>query len=243
VAAKFRRRLNWLLLCTLALPALAFAARPARERSMPSRRRIIHGRRLRWTLLPGSRESQERQNAEIDRLQLPRIEDDQELEHLVAQEELVPIRTSEWVTIDPRLESSRRFCREWVRDFLDDIGQAYYKQFHQPIQVNSAVRTVEQQKRLRRTNRNAAPVDGETASSHLAGVTVDIARRGMSRQQRKWMVQYFLDMQQLGLVEAVEERRQSCFHVMVSSQYMSYRGTQQLAGKKLSRQEKLRTGD
>ncbi len=190
-----------------------------------------HARHLRWTpvLLKGSHDSLLRQNAEIDRLQLPRIQNDQELQELISQDKLVPLPDDKEVRVDPRLEPSRRFCRPWTRDFLEDFGQAYYKQFHQPIQVNSAVRTVEQQERLARYNHNAAPADGETASSHLAGLTVDIAKRGMTRRQRQFVEGYLVNMRNLGMVEAVEERRQACFHVMVSDRYTAWRDSEKLA--------------
>jgi hypothetical protein len=190
-----------------------------------------HARRIRWypVLLKGSHESLVRQNAEINRLQLPRINNELELEELIAHEKLVALPDTGSVRVDPRLETSRRFCRPWTREFLEDLGQAYYKQFRQPIQVNSAVRTVEQQERLARFNRNAAPAEGDTASSHLAGLTVDIAKRGMTRKQRAFVVSYLVNMRNLGLVEAVEERRQACFHVMVSDRYTSWRDTEKLA--------------
>ncbi len=190
-----------------------------------------HARHLRWTpvLLKGSHDSLLRQNAEIDRLQLPRIQNDQELEELIARDQLVPLPNTQAVKVDPRMESSRRYCRPWTRDFLEDFGQAYHKQFHQPIQVNSAVRTVEQQQRLGRYNRNAAPADGDTASSHLAGLTVDIAKHGMTRRQRQFVEGYLVNMRNLGLVEAVEERRQACFHVMVSDRYTAWRDSERLA--------------
>ncbi len=130
-----------------------------------------------------SRDSLLRQNEEIDRLELPRIQNQAELDQLIASEELVPIVAGQTLRFDPRLDPDRRYCRPWTRDFLDDLSEAYYKQFHDQIQVNSAVRTVQVQKKLRRHNRNAAPEKGETASSHLAGITVDIQRRGMTRQQ------------------------------------------------------------
>src|SRR5262249_16111118 len=139
-----------------------------------------------------SRDSLLRQNEEIDRLELPRIQDDAELEQLKATEELVPIEASESLRFDPRLDPDSRYCRPWTREFVDDLSQVYYKQFHSQIQVNSAVRTVKIQKKLRRHNRNAAPAEGEIASSHLAGVTVDLQRRGMSREQIKWMQEYML---------------------------------------------------
>ncbi len=180
-------------------------------------------------LLKGSHDSLLRQNAEIDRLQLPRIQNDQELEELVAHDQLVPLPEDRTVRIDPRLEVSRRFCRPWTRQFVEDFGQAYYRQFHQSIQINSAVRTVQQQERLARTNHNAAPADGDTASSHLAGLTVDIAKHGMTRRQRAFVEGYLVNMRNLGLVEAVEERRQACFHVMVSDRYTAWRESEKLA--------------
>ncbi len=188
-------------------------------------------RRMLWDpLFRPSRDSLLRQNEEIDRLDLPRIQDGQELEELVASAALVPIIPGETLRIDPRLDPERRYCRPWTRDFLEDLSADYYKEFHAQIQVNSAVRTVVVQKKLRRHNRNAAPETGETASSHLAGITVDIQRRGMSRQQIKWMEQYMVPLKDLGLVEPEEERHQWVFHVMVSERYTDFRDSKMLAG-------------
>lgn len=166
-----------------------------------------------------------RQNEEIDRLKLTRIADDQQLEELELNGELVSLHESKALQIAPNLEANRRFCRPWTREFLEDMSQAFYAQFHQPILVTSAVRTVDQQARLQRTNKNAAPIDGDTASSHLAGLTVDIGKRPMSRRERAWVDQYVLKLQQLGLVEAAEERRQACYHIMVSNRYDEYRSS------------------
>jgi hypothetical protein len=180
----------------------------------------------RWNpVLRGSHESMLRQNEEIDRLRLTRIMDDQQLEELELSGELVGLHESKAMQIAANLESNRRFCRPWTRAFLEDMSQAFYAQFHQPIQVTSAVRTVDQQARLQRSNKNAAPIDGDTASSHLAGLTVDIGKAPMSRRERAWVDQYVLKLQQLGLVEAAEERRQACYHIMVSDRYDEYRAS------------------
>lgn len=184
-------------------------------------------RRLRWNpMFRPSHESLLRQNEEIDRLDLPRIQDDDELEALKASQALVPIRTGQTLRVDPRLDPERRFCRPWTRDFVEDLSQAYYNEFHDQIQVNSAVRTVKVQKKLRRHNRNAAPAEGDTASSHLAGLTLDIQRRGMSKQQIHFVERYLFYLRALGLVEPEEERRQWVFHVMVSERYAGWRETQ-----------------
>lgn len=202
-----------------------------RARYKPRGRGKITRRTIKWTplLLKGSHDSLLRQNEEIDRLQLGRIADEAELEQLVEKQELVALPSDKAIRVDPRLDENRRYCRPWTRSFLNDLGEAYYKEFRQPLQVNSAVRTVEQQEKLMRHNGNAAPAEGPTASSHLAGLTVDIAKHGMTRKQRKWMEQYLVRMRDLGLVEAVEERKQACFHVMVSDRYATWRETEKLA--------------
>src|SRR5579863_8327941 len=177
-----------LLLLILALAGQALAVRPMVS---PRYHRMHRLHRVAWNpVFKPSHESLLLQNAEIDRLNLPRIYDDKELNRLIANQDLVPIVPNETLRIQPALDPARRFCRPWTLDFVQDISEAYYKEFHQQIQVNSAVRTVLVQKKLRRHNRNAAPESGEIASSHLAGVTVDLQRRGMSKAQVKWMEEY-----------------------------------------------------
>jgi hypothetical protein len=219
-------------LITLALfvaltPGSAFAVRPVSRRH-----RILHHLRgiLYNPLFRPSHDSLIRQNEEINRSELPRIQDDTELEALKASGDLVPIVESNSLKIEHGLDPSRRFCRPWTRDFVQDLSTAYYREFHAQIQLNSAVRTVKVQKKLRRHNRNAAPVDGDTASSHLAGVTVDLQRRGLSKDQIRFVERYLFYLNALGLVEPEEERRHWCFHVMVSERYSDWRQTQTIFG-------------
>jgi hypothetical protein len=209
-----------------------FAANAATALHKPARHASHHHRFLHWTLwnpmFRPSHESLLLQNAEVDRMELPRIQDDDELEALKSSGALQEIIAGETLRFDPRLEPSRRFCRPWTRDFVQDISQAYYHRFHEQIQVNSAVRTVKGQKKLRRHNRNAAPAEGDTASSHLAGLTVDLQRRGMTQEQIQWMEQYLFYMKAVGLVEPEEERHQWVFHIMVSGRYADWRESQEI---------------
>jgi hypothetical protein len=215
------------VLLTLALSCQAFAVRPVINARYHRMHRM---RRVPWNpVFRPSHESLLLQNAEIDRLNLPRIRDDKQLELLKASGDLVPIIPSESLRIQPSLDPARRYCRPWTMEFLQDIGAAYYKEFHDQIQVNSAVRTVLVQKKLRRHNRNAAPETGETASSHLAGLTVDLQRRGMTKAQVKWVEEYLRPLKELGLIEPEEERRHWCFHVMVGGSYSEFRATKMLA--------------
>jgi hypothetical protein len=225
---KLRRTLTLVaLLAALSCPLFAATATIAHKTVHHAKRHRLH-----WALwnpmFRPSHESLLLQNAEVDRMELPRIQDDDELEALKASGALQEIVASETLRFDPRLDPSRRFCRPWTRDFVQDLSQAYYHRFHEQIQVNSAVRTVKIQKKLRRHNRNAAPADGDTASSHLAGLTVDLQRRGMTQEQIHWMEHYLFYMKALGLVEPEEERRQWVYHIMVSGRYADWRETQDI---------------
>src|SRR6201981_979891 len=202
-----------MLVCLLACTCSPLFAATTTALQKPARHHRFH--RLHWRrwnpMFRPSHESLLLQNAEVDRLELPRIQDDDELEALKFSGALMPIVGGERLRFDPRLDPSRRYCRPWPRDFVEDLSQAYYHRFHEQIQVNSAVRTVLVQRKLRRHNRNAAPERGETASSHLAGLTLDLQRRGMTKPQIRFVEKYLKPLKELGLIESEEERRAWCF--------------------------------
>ena len=173
----------------------------------------------RWTpMFPGSHDMLVRENEELDRLQLPRIADEYELLRFEASQDLVPVNETEALKFAPDLQENRRYCRPWTRDFLQDFSGAYFSEFHSPLQITSLVRTVEQQHRLRRWNRFAAPEVGDTASTHLTGVTFDMSRRGLTFEQYEWIRNYLLPLQAQGMVDPIEER-QPVLHVVVSNKY------------------------
>jgi hypothetical protein len=212
---------------TLIFPAKTFAIH-ARSRKARVHVRQARVRHIRWNpVLRGSHESMLRQNEEIDRLGLLRIQNDEELDELIADNELVEITEGAGVRVAPNLQPNRRYCKSWTKDFVEDMGRAYYDEFGTYIQINSAVRTAEQQKKLRRRNRNAAPIEGDAASSHMAGLTVDINKRGLTRKQHKWIESYLKQFRDEGLIEVAEERRQACFHVMVSERYSDWKQEQE----------------
>jgi hypothetical protein len=169
--------------------------------------------------LRGSRDSLVKQNSEIDRAALERIEDEDQLRQLEETGALVPLAESKSLRINPELQESRRYCRPWTAQFVSDLSRDYYSKFHQPLQVTSAVRTADQQRHLMRVNGNAAPAEGDIASSHLAGTTVDIGKRGLTRKQHKWVADYLAHLKEQDVIEPEEERRQACFHIMVSNRY------------------------
>jgi hypothetical protein len=201
--------------------------RSAVVRSSHRSRRRGRIRRVVWNpLFRGSHDLLVRENVQIDGLELPRIADDDELEVLEDSEELVPMTDSQYMLVSAIRLPNRRYCRPWTREFLEDLSAAYFEEFHQPLVITSLVRTAEQQRKLRRRNRNAAPEEGETVSTHLTGMTFDLYKRGMSRRQHKWIEDYFLPLKEMGLIEPIEERRQPVFHVTVFDSYTLWRDSQ-----------------
>jgi Family of unknown function (DUF5715) len=173
--------------------------------------------------LRGSLASLERQNDRSDAEGLERIQDEADLAARIADKLLVPLPASIALTVNPDLEENHRYCRPWTAKFLADLARAHEAAFHRSIEVSSAVRTVEYQKRLMETNGNAAPAEGDLVSPHLTGATVDIAKKGLNRAEIAWMRRQLADLQTAGKIDVEEEFKQSCFHITVYKSYVSAR--------------------
>ena len=169
--------------------------------------------------LKGSFESLSRQNERTEADGLERILDEDDLADRIGQKLLVPIPTSSALAVNDNLTENHRYCRPWTATFLADLATAHASRFHKPIMVSSAVRTVEYQHHLMRTNGNAAAAEGDIVSPHLTGGTIDIPKQGMSRQELGWMRNWLLERQVAGTIDVEEEFRQSCFHITVYKSY------------------------
>lgn len=176
-----------------------------------------HSKKPSQTSLPAlapTHSSLVQQNQIINQYALLRVTDEAELKRIVQAGRLTALPQTNALKIAPSLPANRRYALPHVVSFLEDISEEFNATFESALQVNSAVRPVTVQKRLRRFNRNAAPIHGETASSHEAGCTVDLARRTLTKAQQHWLefrLMYYMYAQQRVLVE--EER--ACFHIMV----------------------------
>ena len=124
------------------------------------------------------------------------------------------------LTVNENLPESHRYCRPWTARFLSDLARVHGAEFHRPLEVSSAVRTVEYQKQLMETNGNAAPADGDIASPHLTGATIDLAKHGMSREEIGWLRSWLLPLQAAGKIDVEEEFQQACFHITVYKSYL-----------------------
>jgi hypothetical protein len=169
--------------------------------------------------LVGSRAILEHQNAMSDAEGLERILDEDDLADRIASKLLVPVPTSIALTINGNLPVNHRYCRPWTAVFLADLARSHAAEFHRPLEVSSAVRTVAYQKRLMGINGNAAAAEGDIVSPHLTGATIDIAKSPLSRQEISWMRTHLLPLEQAGKIDVEEEFQQACFHITVYKSY------------------------
>jgi hypothetical protein len=110
------------------------------------------------------------------------------------------------------------------------------------LQLTSAVRTVEFQQKLQHTNGNAAPAEGETASPHLTGQAIDIAKHGLSITEIAWLRGYLLPLSQQGRIDVEEEFQQSCFHISVYKKYVPAVSKREIASNRIGGTTALAAG-
>jgi hypothetical protein len=197
-------------------PAQAVVATPVLLPTLYNKR----GRLIVPPPLKGSHEILLHQNEVADRDGLTRVQDDADLDRMRREGLLVALPISSGLQVDERLPANRRYCRPWTADFLTQLSREFYARFQTPLQVNSAVRTVEFQERLIHINGNAAPAEGDTASPHLTGQAIDIAKHGLSMTQIAWLRGYLLPLVQEGKIDVEEEFQQACFHISVYKSFV-----------------------
>ena len=171
--------------------------------------------------LRGSREILQHQNDEERKAGLVPIQNETQLLMMMNSHQLVSIPKSKELVVSPLLPVERRYCRPWTSTFLTDLSTAYYANFHKPLILDSAVRTVDYQKKLMRYNKNAAAVEGDVSSPHLTGIAIDINKRGYTKAELIWMRNYLSKQQFMGTIDVEEEFRQKCFHISVYQQYLT----------------------
>jgi hypothetical protein len=184
---------------------------------------VLYNKRGRLIIPPplkGTHEILLHQNEVADREGLERIQNDADLMDMRSKRMLVALPTSYALQVDDRLPTNRRYTRPWTAVFLANMARAHYAHFHTALQINSAVRTVEFQQHLIHINGNAAPAEGDTASPHLTGQAIDIAKHGLSRTEVAWMRGYLMPLIQEGKIDVEEEFQQSCFHISVYKRYL-----------------------
>lgn len=140
--------------------------------------------------------------------------------------DLVEITDNEYYEI-PHLANSLPYLQEPAKDFLDVLGERFCNQLEElgirkyRFSISSILRTLEDQKSLRKSNVNATP----NSSSHYYGRTFDIVQtryfeRGNSKpvytyRLRNILLRELIKMQDEGLCYVLLERQTKCIHVTV----------------------------
>jgi hypothetical protein len=193
-----------ILIALLALIAVSPAYAKRTPKHKPKAPKVV-------TVLTPSHDNLIRQNVVEDQMGLRRIQDEAELKSLVMDGTLVALPNNDAVKIAPSLPANRRYALPQTIGFLLSLAEAYRAEFGKPLIVDSAVRPVETQIQLRKHNRAAAPAEGETASSHETGLTIDLSKHSLNKAQRQWleaMLSYEVTMN-----HAIVINEKACYHV------------------------------
>jgi len=153
-----------------------------------------------------------RQNLCVDQMGLYRFQNEDEVQDAVRRGILVALPETLGLHVAPSLPLSRRYATPTAVHFLLLLSEAYLLRFGKPLVIDSAVRDADTQRRLRRINKSAAPVDGETASAHETGSAVDLSKK-LTGAQLRWL-RSMLNYYQVMNVAVIEEERH-CMHVVV----------------------------
>ncbi|WP_051315127.1 DUF5715 family protein [Algoriphagus terrigena] len=146
------------------------------------------------------------------------IEDEKHLLGLVANRNLVEVNFGAGYKVD-ELTHSYPYVTLESKKILEELGQTFETLAGQGayLTVTSATRTMEQQKKLKRRNRNAT--DGN--SSHSYGVSFDISyirfngKKDYNRKYQKDLEAVLKHFQKENKIFVIKERRQACYHVTV----------------------------
>ena len=138
---------------------------------------------------------------------------------MLRSRQLVALPASSGLRVDPRLASNRRYCRSWTANFLSDLLPRALFPLWNSSSGKFGCAHGRLQRHLQGINGNAAPAEGDIASPHLTGATIDIGKKGLTISQIGWMRAYLLPLQAKGRIDVEEEFQQACFHVTVYKNY------------------------
>jgi len=92
---------------------------------------------------------------------------------------------------------------------MEEIADAYHRQFDRPLPVSSLVRPEQYQRALRRVNRNAVLIE---TPPHTTGLAFDIDYRYMSPAEQTFVMKELARLEQDGRIEVIRESNAN-YHV------------------------------
>ncbi len=159
--------------------------------------------------------SVELENQAADEIGASRFMTQAEVDEAVYAVRLAPLYKHNTYVVSPALPINRRYALPATVKFVEQLSHDFYRQFNQPLMVDSAVRPATVQRSLLRWNRNAAPAYGERASTHERGTTIDISKR-LTKAELQWLIIRLLYYRALGRVLVIQES--GCFHIFVKGE-------------------------
>ncbi len=150
------------------------------------------------------------------------------VDEMVENHRLVKISSNKYYTVK-YLTHSHPYLTPTASNFLEVLGKEYRKKLDEHgmdnylFQISSLLRTNESQKSLSRSNVNAS-----SNTSHLYGMTFDIAYKSVVKKPLPWMKVEIADPKAIKLLSetigdlrregrcvVVTERIEKCFHITV----------------------------
>lgn len=172
------------------------------------------GRKLQPVIsLKADRESLARQNKVIDEYGLPRIVDRTELKRYLPSDNFFVKVSSPYLEMADEVGG---YATVPTRDFILKLGEEFFVVFKHKPKITSLLRTAEDQQKI--IERGHSIADGsapELQSSHLAGVAIDISKKPLNEEERRWLIKKLFAYKQAGKIEAIEEMWNNAFHIMV----------------------------
>lgn len=118
-----------------------------------------------------------------------------------------------------KLTHSHPYLTKSSKEVLDELGRAYESIAGEGnyFTVSSVTRTMDQQKNLKKRNRNATSGN----SSHSYGVSFDISYirfngvKNFDQKAQKNLEKVLNHFQKTGQIYVIKERKQSCYHITV----------------------------
>jgi hypothetical protein len=100
---------------------------------------------------------------------------------------------------------------------IDEVKRLQGAKF-QPYEVNSMVRSIEYQERLKKTNGNAKT----DLPIHTIGKAVDVPLKNVSKDMRRDLLFIFWEMDSVGLISYIDEDQQDTIHVVPHPDYEEF---------------------
>lgn len=146
------------------------------------------------------------------------IQSEDHFNKLIEEEKLVPVSKGSGYEV-MKLTHSHPYITPYSKKILEELGQAFQilTDDESFFTLTSVTRTPEQQKSLRRRNRNAT----NGISSHSYGASFDISyirfngKKSWNRKTQKKLENILNEFEKAGKIFFIKERKQSCYHVTV----------------------------